>query len=398
MQTLVIIGNGMASGRLQQRLHQYAKNQFKVMVLGTEAQPSYNRILLSSLLSGEKKSQDLPLLEQDWEEQSQIKTYVNETVISINKNKKTIHTANKEINYDKLVIATGSTPFIPDLPGSDLPGVIGFRTQTDVATMQQTAKNKQNAVVIGGGLLGLEAAYGLKHIGMNVTVLHRNKHLMNRQLDPYASELLYQTLSDLDINIELECNVKKIYGKESVESIELDCGKQFDTDLVVFAAGIQPNYELAKQAGLDCNKGIIINSKLETSDKDIYAIGECCEYNNQTFGLVAPVYEQADVLAKILGNTDKNAQFCIQDYPTQLKVSGVEVFSAGDFSEQEKNDEIILNDHANKIYRRLIIKNDILTGAVLFGSKHDSNWYADLIQNKIPVDDFRHSLMFGKAA
>ena len=220
---------------------------------------------------------------------------------------------------------------------------------------------------------------------------------MNRQLDTHASSLLSDKLKKLGIKIKLNANTKAIHGKAGiVTQLELDSGETLETDLVVFAAGIKPNFKLAQQAGLTCNKGIIVNNKLQSSHTDIYALGECTEYNGHTFGLVAPVYKQADILAKILLNQDTE-EFDVEDYPTQLKVSGVEVFSAGDFSEQKNSDEIILKDEDNDVYRRLIIQNNKLIGAVLFGNKHDSNWYADLIKQKTSIDNCRHTLMFGSS-
>ena len=305
------------------------------------------------------------------------------------------------MDYDRLILATGSKPFVPPIPGWDLKGVISFRDIYDVNTMLEYCKSKQNAVVIGGGLLGLEAAYGLKQRGMNVTVLHLMDRIMERQLDSRASSLLRQSIEAKGINIITQANTEQLIGEEGhVTQIKLKDGTVLDADLVVFAVGIRPNMALAQSAGLRCNRGVIVNDTMQTFDPSIYAVGECIEHRGQTFGLVEPLWGQAFICASHLAEHG-SLTFKAPTVPTQLKVSGCDVFSAGriDLENGEPQDDyedIILNDEKRQIYKRIIIQKDKVIGAVLFGDTEDGTWYAELISDQTPISNIRNKLLFGK--
>lgn len=296
-----------------------------------------------------------------------------------------------------MILATGSAPFIPPVQGVDLKGVLTFRDIYDVNTMIEYCGSKTNAVVIGGGLLGLEAAYGLKQRGMNVTVLHLMDRIMERQLDGRASQLLRHSIEQKGIQIITEANTEALIGDENghVKQIRLKDGTVLDADLVVFAVGIRPNIALAQSAGLRCNRGVLVNDTMQTFDPSIYAVGECIEHRGQTFGLVEPLWGQAFICATHLAEHG-SLTFKAPTVPTQLKVSGVDVFSAGNFEPKDDYEDIILNDEKRQIYKRIIIQNDRVIGAVLFGDTEDGMWYAELIADQTPVSSFRNKLLFGR--
>ena len=300
------------------------------------------------------------------------------------------------MDYDRLILATGSKPFVPPIPGSELKGVVSFRDIYDVNTMLDYCKTKKNAVVIGGGLLGLEAAYGLKQRSMNVTVLHLMDRIMERQLDSRASSLLRQSIEAKGINIMTQANTEQLIGEDGhVTHIKLKDGTVLDADLVVFAVGIRPNMALAQSAGLRCNRGVMVNDTMQTFDPSIYAVGECIEHRNQTFGLVEPLWGQAFICASHLAEHG-SLTFKAPTVPTQLKVSGCDVFSAGNFEPQDNYEDIILNDEKRQIYKRIIIQKDKVIGAVLFGDTEDGAWYAELISDQTPISNIRNKLLFGK--
>ncbi|AVZ85882.1 nitrite reductase small subunit NirD [Acinetobacter sp. WCHA45] len=394
---LVLIGNGLAGMRCLEDLLDMAPDRYEVTVIGEEPWGNYNRIMLSPVLSGEKTIEDIMLHPHAWYSDKGIKFIADDPAIKIDRTRKTVHTEKGEtVDYDRLIIATGSKPFIPPVQGVDLKGVISFRDIYDVNTMIKYCETKKNAVVIGGGLLGLEAAYGLKQRGMNVTVLHLMDRIMERQLDGRASRMLRHSIEEKGIKIITEANTEALIGKNGhVSQIRLKDGTLLDADLVVFAVGIRPNITLAQSAGLRCNRGILVNDTMQTFDPSIYAVGECIEHRNQTFGLVEPLWGQAFICATHLAEHG-SLTFKSPTVPTQLKVSGVDVFSAGNFEPKEDYEDIILNDEKRHIYKRIIIQKDKVIGAVLFGDTDDGMWYAELIADQTPVSTFRNKLLFGK--
>ena len=394
---LVLIGNGLAGMRCLEDLLDMAPDRYDVTVIGEEPWGNYNRIMLSPVLSGEKTIDDIMLHPHAWYSDKGIKFIADDPAIKIDRTRKVVHTQKGEsVDYDRLIIATGSSPFIPPVQGVDLKGVISFRDIYDVNTMIKYCETKKNAVVIGGGLLGLEAAYGLKQRGMNVTVLHLMDRIMERQLDGRASHMLRQSIEEKGINIITEANTEALIGKDGhVNQVRLKDGTVLDADLVVFAVGIRPNIALAQSAGLRCNRGILVNDTMQTFDPSIYAVGECIEHRNQTFGLVEPLWGQAFICATHLAEHG-SLTFKSPTVPTQLKVSGVDVFSAGNFEPKEDYEDIILNDEKRQIYKRIIIQKDKVIGAVLFGDTEDGMWYAELIADQTPISTFRNKLLFGK--
>ncbi|ENU24257.1 nitrite reductase [NAD(P)H], large subunit [Acinetobacter proteolyticus] len=394
---LVLIGNGLAGMRCLEDLLDMAPDRYDVTVIGEEPWGNYNRIMLSPVLSGEKTIDDIMLHPHAWYSDKGIQFIADDPAIKIDRTRKVVHTEKGEsVDYDRLIIATGSSPFIPPVQGVDLKGVISFRDIYDVNTMIKYCETKKNAVVIGGGLLGLEAAYGLKQRGMNVTVLHLMDRIMERQLDGRASRMLHHSIEQKGINIITEANTEALIGEEGhVSQVRLKDGTVLDADLVIFAVGIRPNITLAQSAGLRCNRGILVNDTMQTFDPSIYAVGECIEHRNQTFGLVEPLWGQAFICATHLAEHG-SLTFKSPTVPTQLKVSGVDVFSAGNFEPKEDYEDIILNDDKRQIYKRIIIQKDKVIGAVLFGDTEDGMWYAELIADQTPVSTFRNKLLFGK--
>lgn len=394
---LVLIGNGLAGMRCLEDLLDMAPDRYNVTVIGEEPWGNYNRIMLSPVLSGEKTIDDIMLHPHAWYSDKGIQFIADDPAIKIDRTRKVVHTEKGEsVDYDRLIIATGSSPFIPPVQGVDLKGVISFRDIYDVNTMIKYCESKKNAVVIGGGLLGLEAAYGLKQRGMNVTVLHLMDRIMERQLDGRASRMLRHSIEQKGINIITEANTEALLGEEGhVRQVRLKDGTVLDADLVIFAVGIRPNIALAQSAGLRCNRGILVNDTMQTFDPSIYAVGECIEHRNQTFGLVEPLWGQAFICATHLAEHG-SLTFKSPTVPTQLKVSGVDVFSAGNFEPKEDYEDIILNDDKRQIYKRIIIQKDKVIGAVLFGDTEDGMWYAELIADQTPVSSFRNKLLFGK--
>ncbi|ENX41202.1 MULTISPECIES: nitrite reductase small subunit NirD [unclassified Acinetobacter] len=394
---LVLIGNGLAGMRCLEDLLDMAPDRYEVTVIGEEPWGNYNRIMLSPVLSGEKTIDDIMLHPHAWYRDKGIKFIADDPAVKIDRTRKVVHTEKGEsVDYDRLIIATGSSPFVPPVQGVDLKGVISFRDIYDVNTMIKYCETKKNAVVIGGGLLGLEAAYGLKQRGMNVTVLHLMDRIMERQLDGRASRMLRHSIEQKGINIITEANTEALIGEEGhVSQVRLKDGTVLDADLVIFAVGIRPNIALAQSAGLRCNRGILVNDTMQTFDPSIYAVGECIEHRNQTFGLVEPLWGQAFICATHLAEHG-SLTFKSPTVPTQLKVSGVDVFSAGNFEPKEDYEDIILNDDKRQIYKRIIIQKDKVIGAVLFGDTEDGMWYAELIADQTPVSTFRNKLLFGK--
>lgn len=394
---LVLVGNGLAGMRCLEDLLDMAPERYEVTVIGEEPWGNYNRIMLSPVLSGDKSIEDIMLHPHAWYSDKGIHFIAGDAAVKVDRPRKQVHTEKGiVVDYDRLILATGSKPFIPPIKGSDLKGVLSFRDIYDVNTMLEYCKNKKNAVVIGGGLLGLEAAYGLKQRGMNVTVLHLMDRIMDRQLDARASALLKQSIEAKGIPVLTEANTEELIGQDGhVSQLRLKDGTVLEADFVVFAVGIRPNMALAQSAGLRCNRGVMVNDTMQTFDPSIYAVGECIEHRNQTFGLVEPLWGQAFICASHLAEHG-SLTFKAPTVPTQLKVSGCDVFSAGNFEPADDYEDIILNDEKGHIYKRIIIQQDKVIGAVLFGDTEDGAWYAELIADQTPISSIRNKLLFGK--
>jgi len=394
---LVLVGNGLAGMRCLEDLLDMAPDRYEVTVIGEEPWGNYNRIMLSPVLSGDKTIDDIMLHPHAWYSDKGIRFIAGDPAVRIDRPRKQVYTDKGEVvDYDRLILATGSKPFIPPIAGADLKGVISFRDIYDINTMLDYCKTKKNAVVIGGGLLGLEAAYGLKQRGMNVTVLHLMDRIMERQLDSKASQMLRHSIEQKGISIITEANTEALVGVDGhVTQIRLKDGTVLAADLVVFAVGIRPNMALAQSAGLRCNRGVLVNDTMQTFDPSIYAVGECIEHRSQTFGLVEPLWGQAFICASHLAEHG-SLTFKAPTVPTQLKVSGCDVFSAGNFEPKDDFEDIILNDEKRQIYKRIIIQKDKVVGAVLFGDTEDGVWYAELISDQTPISSIRNKLLFGK--
>ncbi len=408
---LVLIGNGMAGVRTLEELLKIAPDLYDITVFGAEPHPNYNRILLSPVLAGEQTLDEIVLNPLAWYEQHGITLHLGKTVVSVDRARRVVSAADgTEAAYDRLLIATGSTPFMLPVPGRELQGVIGYRDIADTHTMIDAAKAHRHAVVIGGGLLGLEAANGLMLRGMQVTVVHLADWLMERQLDRTAGQLLQQSLVERGLSFELGAQTAALLGNEAgredgegapsvgrVRAVQLKDGRELPADLVVMAAGIRPNTALAEQMGLHVNRGIVVTDTLQTvTDARIYAVGECAAHRGVAYGLVAPLFEQAKVCATHL------AQFGIGRYlgsqtSTKLKVTGIDLFSAGDFMGGAGCEEILLSDPSAGIYKKLVLRDDRLVGACLYGDTVDGSWYFKLIREGRAVSDLRDRLMFGES-
>ncbi len=393
-QKLVVIGAGMASGRVLEHLFE-ANAGYDVTLFNAEARGNYNRIMLSPVLSGEKTYDEIVTHDADWYEANGVTCRFGEHVTAIDREAKTVTGQNGTVAYDKLLIATGSAPFIIPVQGKDLPGVITYRDLDDTNAMIDAAAKGGKAVVIGGGLLGLEAAAGLAERGMEVTVLHLMGHLMERQLDESAGFLLRRDLQNKGVRIICQASTVAILGETHVEGVMLEDNTGLEADLVVMAVGIRPETRLATDAGLEVARGIEVNAQMQTSDLDIYAVGECVEFDGHLFGLVAPLYDQAKVVADSL--VDEPNAFVVKELATKLKVTGCDLFSAGDFADGDGREDIVFRDPARGVYRRLVIDDDVLIGAVMYGDTADSNWFFGLIKDKTDISDMRDTLIFGPA-
>ena len=394
-QKLVIIGAGMASGRMLEHLTDIAPDAFDITLFNGEPRGNYNRIMLSPVLSGDKTYADIITHDDAWYASRRIKTRFGEHVTRIDRDRKVVISKSGETPYDDLIIATGSAPFIIPVPGKNLPGVVTYRDLEDTNAMIAAAKPGAKAVVIGGGLLGLEAAAGMQMRGMQVVVVHIMGHLMERQLDPAAGYLLQKSLESRGMKIHCKGATKAILGTDRVEAVLLEDGTVYDADIVCMAVGIRPEVRLATDAPLDIGRGITVNDQMQTSDPAIWAVGECIEHNQQLFGLVAPLYDQARVLAQsLLGEV---AAFRPVQTATKLKVTGCDLFSAGDFADGPGREDIVFRDPARGIYKRLVIEGDQLIGAVMYGDTADGNWFFGLIKDATNITPMRNTLIFGPA-
>lgn len=393
---LVIIGNGMAAARLVEEMAKRALGRYAIAVIGDEPRLAYNRVLLSSVLAGEATSQEIELKSAAWWRDHGVTITYGCAATSVDLAKRTVHLASgKNVPFSKLVFATGSMPLRLPVPGSDLQGVHTFRDSRDTDQLLQLAEAKARVVVVGGGLLGLEAAYGLAKAGSKVTLLHLMDRLMERQLDAPAAALLKRLVEMKGVEVLLGANTKQILGVDKVEGVELVDGRSIAAEAVVFAAGIRPNVTLAKEAGVPVNRGIMVDDQLRTGSADVYALGECAEHRGTCYGLVEPAYEQAKVLADHLadGATDYSGSVVA----TNLKVSGVSVFSAGDFLAADNSETLVFNDERRGTYKKLVVADGRLTGVVLVGDTQDALWYLDLIRTTASIEAIRGDIMFGRA-
>jgi len=399
---LVVVGNGMAGMRTVEELLKIAPDIYDITVFGDEPYPNYNRIMLSPVLANEQTIDDIILNTREWYAENNITLYTNARINKIDR-KNRIVTAEDgtTAEYDRLLLATGSKPFMLPIPGKDLTGVIGYRDIKDTNDMIETAKTHKHAVVIGGGLLGLEAANGLKIQGMDVTVVHKNDWLLERQLDKTAGKMLQKNLEAKGLNFLLNKDTESLTDDSQgrVKSVRFKDGLEIPADLVVMAVGIRPNYALAESAGIHCNRGIVVNDTMQTYDPRVYAVGECVAHRGISYGLVAPLFEMAKVCANHLAN------FGIGLYKgsvtsTKLKVTGIDLFSAGDFAPadvmNDGREEIVLHDAVGGVYKKLVIKNDTIIGSVLYGDTADGSWYFQLLRDAKPIHEIRDNLMFGQ--
>lgn len=394
---LVIVGNGMAATRLVEELWARAPGRYSIAVVGEEPSLAYNRVLLSSVLARETGSGEIALKTASWWRDKGVTLRYGCAAEAIDPAARILTLANgKTLSFSKLVLATGSRPIRLPLPGSDLPGVIAFRDMKDVAAMTEAAaRGSRNIVVIGGGLLGLEAAYGLTRLGARVTIVHLMDRLMERQLDAQAAAELKRAVEALGISVLTCADSSAIIGDGRVEALVLKDGRTLPADAVVFAAGIAPNVGLARGAGLGIKRGIVVDDGLQTSANGIFAIGECAEHRGLCYGLVEPAYEQARVLARRFAGESVSYEGSV--LATNLKVAGVKVFSAGDFAGGEGTEDIVLSDPGIGTYKKLVLRDGRLAGAVLYGDTADGLWYLDLIRSGTEIGTLRTDLIFGRA-
>jgi nitrite reductase (NADH) large subunit len=393
---LVIVGNGMAAARLVDELVKNTLGRYAIAVIGDEPRLAYNRVLLSSVLAGETASHDIELKPAAWWRDRGVTLKYGCVATEVDVGRRELKIAGDEsIEFSRLVLATGSTPLRLNMPGADLLGVHTFRDTRDVDLLLALAARKRPVVVIGGGLLGLEAAYGLAKAGTPVTLLHLMDRLMERQLDAPAAGLLRSLVERKGIEVVLNASTTRVHGTTRVEGVELADGRRIEADAVIFAAGIRPNVGLAKEAGIAVGRGVVVDDHLQTSAPDIFALGECAEHRGICYGLVEPAYEQARVLAQHLAG--KAAAYQGSVVATNLKVSGVSVFSAGDFVGTEGSEAILLSDVRRGTYKKLVVADGRLTGAVLIGETTDALWYLDLIRTRKPIASIRAEMMFGRS-
>jgi len=400
-QRLVVVGNGMSPGRALEKLFEAAPEAYKVTIFNAEPRVNYDRIMLSPVLSGEKTFAEIVIHGDGWYVDHGVTLYKGHRIVAIDREVKTVTSDRGVVEpYDKLIIATGSMPIVIPVPGSKLAGVLTYRDLDDVNAMLLVAKSRGRAVVIGGGLLGLEAAVGLKERGMEVSVVHLMPTLMERQLDAPSGHLLKQAIEARGVRVYAKANTKEIVGTDPAEgpararAVVLDDGTELAADLVVMAVGIRPSAALARDAGLAVNRGVVVGPDMRTSDPDIYALGECAEAHGQCFGLVAPLYDMANVVAAQLAG-DAATAFNPSATATKLKVTGINLFSAGDFADGGDREEIVLRDGARGVYRRLVLKDDRLVGVVLYGDVSHGAWLFDLLKRGADISDVRDTMMFG---
>ncbi len=399
-QRLVVIGNGMAGIRTVEELLAIAPNKYEITVFGSEPYGNYNRIMLSAVLSGEKNIEDIVINDRQWYVDHNIVLHAGSDKAVVDINRRSQYVIAKDgtrVKYDRLLIATGSRPVVPDIPGADLEGVISFRDIFDVNTMIEYSRNHKQAVVLGGGLLGLEAANGLVLRGMFVTVLHSKPVLLNRQMDQQAGEMLQRELEALGLQFKMSTRAEQLISDDNghVKAVRFADGSELECDLFITAVGITPNLALAEKAKIYCQRGIVVNDNLQSNDSCIYAVGECIQHRGKTFGLVAPLFEQAKVCANHLSGQG-TADYKTLPTATKLKVTGINLFSVGNFLGDENCEIIRFTDPALGIYKKLVILNKQLIGAVLYGDTADGSWYHELLNTKQDITEIRKYLIFGQ--
>jgi nitrite reductase (NADH) large subunit len=395
--SLVLVGNGMAGVRTVEELLKIAPDRYAITVFGAEPYGNYNRILLSPVLAGEKTLDEIMLNDQAWYTERGITLHTGTRVVAIDRARRTVlGDDGTPVPYDRLLLATGSDAVVLPIPGKDLPGVIAFRDIADVNAMLKAACTHRHAVVIGGGLLGLEAANGLLRRGMDVTVVHLADTLMERQLDASAAQLLQRSLEARGLCVLTGHETEAIVGEARVQAVRFKNGTEIPADLVVFAVGIRPNIALAKSAGLHCRRGVVVNDTMQTFDPRIYAVGECTEHRSMTYGLVAPLFEQAKVCANHLSHVGI-ARYAGSLTSTKLKVTGIDVFSAGDFVGKSDTEELLYTDGARGVYKKLVVRDNRIRGAVLYGDTVDGPWYFQLMREETDIAQMREHLLFGQA-
>jgi nitrite reductase (NADH) large subunit len=396
---LVVIGNGMAGMRTVEELLKRDPIRYRITVFGAEPHINYDRIGLSSVLAGEKEIGQLTIHSLAWYAENGIQLCAGDPVVSIDRTAKTVTAESGRVeHYDTLLLAMGSRPIVPPIPGLELPGVCAFRDIADVEQMIAASTEHRRAIVIGGGLLGLEAANGLMKRGMSVAVVHLAETLMERQLDPKAGKLLQRELTERGLNFFTNGQTEEIFGEGRVEGVRLADGREVPGDLVCMAIGIRPNIDLARGCDLDINRGIVVHDDLRTSDPAIFAVGECAEHRGKTYGLVAPLYEMAKICADhMAGDERTTAAYAGTILFTKLKVTGVDVFSAGALAGGEESGELTYNDTARQIYKKLVVRDGKIDGVVLYGDVADSNWYLDLLRSGEDITPFQDAILFGQS-
>ncbi|MBF0125785.1 MAG: NAD(P)/FAD-dependent oxidoreductase [Magnetococcales bacterium] len=397
-QRLVVVGNGMAGIRTGEELLRLAPDRYQITILGEEPHGNYNRILLSSLLAGEKRVEEIITHPLAWYEQHRITFRPGVAATRIDRAAGVVEDSRGERHpYDRLLLATGSHPVRIPVPGHQLPGVVSFRDLKDVEVMLSIARDHQRAVVIGGGLLGLEAAMGLLKQGMMVTVVHLMEILMERQLDVTAATMLRDELESRGLRFRLGALTEAILGTEQVTGIRFQDGSELAADLVVMAVGVRPNIDLAKTAELVCGRGLCIDDQMTTSDPRIVAVGECVEHRGVVYGLVAPLFEQGRILARHLAGMEEAGRYTGSVISTRLKVTGIDLFSAGDFLGDEGCEEILFKDPHRRVYKKLVIKNEVIQGGVLLGDAMDGPWYLEMMRDGTNIHALREHLLFGRS-
>ncbi|KQO70719.1 hypothetical protein ASG51_10220 [Methylobacterium sp. Leaf465] len=394
---LVVIGNGMASLRFLERLTERAPGLYDVTVVGAEPQAAYNRVLLSSLLGGEVDEAGCAFRGLDWYADHGIRLITGAPVTAVDRENGLVIVGETHVlPFDRLVLAVGSLPIRLAKPGMDLPGVLTFRDLADVAAIRRAAVEHARAIVIGGGLLGLEAAVGLARLGVDTTLLHVMDRLMERQLDHAAAGLVKRAMEARGVRVLLKADTASVEGEGRVERLILSDGTVLPADLVVMSVGVRPNVALAQNAGIATARGILVDDRMQSSDARISALGECAEHRGQVYGLVEPAYEQAEALSRHLMGED--AAYLGTALSTSLKVSGLPVFSAGQIEAPEGAETVLMSDPGLGLYRKLVVAEDRLLGAVFVGDIAEQGWCKELIRTGASIAEHRDDLLFGRPA
>lgn len=395
---LVVVGNGMAGIRTVEELLQIAPDRYDITVFGAEPHGNYNRVMLTPVLFGAKTVDDIMIHDFAWYRRHRITLHCgpDKAVVDVDRGRRLVVARDgTRVHYDKLLIATGSLPLLLDIPGRDVDGVMGFRDIADVETMIEKSASRRHALIVGGGLLGLEAANGLNQRGMRVTVINRAGHVLNKQLDRQAAGLLQRHMEAKGIAFRLDVTVAEIVGEHGhITQAILSDGETLPADMLVMATGIRPNIGLGQRMGLVCQRGIVVNDGLQTSDPAIYAVGECVQHRGEVFGLVVPVYQQARVCARRLAGEADVYRATLA--ATTLKVTGIELFSAGEIDAADAQQQVLV-DHGLGIYRKIVIDNDVVIGMVMYGDTSDNAWYLNLINNRTNIAAIRDQLIFKPA-